>query len=47
MDSHRIEEAVDLADQQRKKLQGNVTVDEDEVKILRNMSGLAIYNYVL
>lgn len=31
LDSHRIEEAVDLADQQRRKLQGNVTVDEDEV----------------
>ncbi|KAJ7632673.1 hypothetical protein FB45DRAFT_913126 [Roridomyces roridus] len=35
LDSHRIEEAVDLADQQRKKLQGNVTVDEDEAEELR------------
>ncbi|KAJ6596948.1 hypothetical protein DFH09DRAFT_106793 [Mycena vulgaris] len=35
LDSHRIEEAVDLADQQRKKLQGNVTVDEDEADELR------------
>jgi hypothetical protein len=33
LDSHRIEEAVELADQQRRKLQGNVIVDEDEVKI--------------
>ncbi|KAK7020572.1 hypothetical protein R3P38DRAFT_2970278 [Favolaschia claudopus] len=35
LDSHRIEEAVDLADQQRKKLQGNVIVDEDEAEELR------------
>ncbi|KAJ6547615.1 hypothetical protein B0H19DRAFT_1075416 [Mycena capillaripes] len=35
LDSHRIEEAVDLADQQRKKLQGNVVVDEDEADELR------------
>ncbi|KAJ7285781.1 hypothetical protein C8J57DRAFT_1285778 [Mycena rebaudengoi] len=35
LDSHRIEEAVDLADQQRKKLQGNVTIDEDEADELR------------
>ncbi|KAJ7046834.1 hypothetical protein C8F04DRAFT_1061878 [Mycena alexandri] len=35
LDSHRIEEAVDLADQQRRKLQGNVTVDEDEAEELR------------
>ncbi|KAF7363500.1 hypothetical protein MSAN_01006200 [Mycena sanguinolenta] len=33
--SHRIEEAVDLADQQRRKLQGNVIVDEDEAEELR------------
>ncbi|KAF7294878.1 hypothetical protein MIND_01025700 [Mycena indigotica] len=31
LEGHRIEEAVDLADQQRKKLQANVVVDEDEV----------------
>ncbi|KAJ6630857.1 hypothetical protein B0H10DRAFT_1983437 [Mycena sp. CBHHK59/15] len=35
LDSHRIEEAVDLADQQRKKLQGSVVVDEDEADELR------------
>ncbi|KAJ7097878.1 hypothetical protein B0H15DRAFT_945449 [Mycena belliarum] len=35
LDSHRIEEAVDLADQQRRKLQGNVVVDEDEADELR------------
>ncbi|KAJ7235454.1 hypothetical protein B0H12DRAFT_1141579 [Mycena haematopus] len=33
--SHRIEEAVDLADQQQRKLQGNVIVDEDETEELR------------
>ncbi|KAJ7452354.1 hypothetical protein B0H11DRAFT_2073067 [Mycena galericulata] len=35
LDSHRIEEAVDLADQQRRKLQGYATVDEDEADELR------------
>ncbi|KAJ7709853.1 hypothetical protein B0H17DRAFT_1155701 [Mycena rosella] len=35
LDSHRIEEAVDLANQQLKKLQGHVTVDEDEADELR------------
>ncbi|KAJ7172426.1 hypothetical protein C8R46DRAFT_1085911 [Mycena filopes] len=35
LDAHRIEEAVDLADQQRRKLQGHVTVDEDEAEELR------------
>ncbi|KAJ7774892.1 hypothetical protein B0H16DRAFT_1508739 [Mycena metata] len=35
LDSHRIEEAVDLADQQRRKLQGHVSVDEDEAEELR------------
>ncbi|KAJ7449862.1 hypothetical protein FB451DRAFT_1530211, partial [Mycena latifolia] len=35
LESHRIEEAIDLADQQRRKLQGNVTVDEDEADELR------------
>lgn len=30
LDSHRIEDAVDLADQRRKKLEGTISVDEDE-----------------
>ncbi|KAJ7219323.1 hypothetical protein GGX14DRAFT_591509 [Mycena pura] len=35
LESHRIDEAADLADQQRKKLQANITVDEDEADELR------------
>ncbi|KAK0458932.1 uncharacterized protein EV420DRAFT_1541370 [Desarmillaria tabescens] len=35
LDSHRIEDAVDIADQQRKKLHSNISVDEDEVEELR------------
>lgn len=31
IDSHRIEDAVALADGQRKKLQANISIDEDEV----------------
>lgn len=31
LESHRIEETVDLADQNRRKLLGNLTVDEDQV----------------
>jgi hypothetical protein len=31
LDSHRIEDAVALADQQRKKLNGSLSVDEEEV----------------
>lgn len=33
LDSHRIDDAVDLADQQRKKIYGNLTVNEDEVSL--------------
>ncbi|KAJ7774542.1 hypothetical protein DFH07DRAFT_952255 [Mycena maculata] len=35
LEGHRIEEAIDLADQQRRKLQANVSVDEDEADELR------------
>ncbi|ESK88536.1 transforming growth factor-beta receptor-associated protein 1 [Moniliophthora roreri MCA 2997] len=35
LESHRIEDATDLADQQRKKIQGNIIVNEDEVEELR------------
>ncbi|KAK0480717.1 hypothetical protein IW261DRAFT_1474152 [Armillaria novae-zelandiae] len=35
LDSHRIEDAVDVADQQRKKLHSNISVDEDEAEELR------------
>ncbi|CAK5277401.1 unnamed protein product [Mycena citricolor] len=35
LDAHRIEDASNLADQQRKKLQANITVDEDEADELR------------
>ncbi|KAK7047338.1 hypothetical protein VNI00_006569 [Paramarasmius palmivorus] len=35
LESHRIEDAADLADQQRKKIQGNIIVNEDEVEELR------------
>lgn len=31
LEGHRIQEAVDLADKQRKKLQSRITVDDDEV----------------
>jgi len=31
LDSHRIEDAVALADQQRKRLNGSLSVDEEEV----------------
>jgi hypothetical protein len=31
LESHRIEDAIGLADQQRKKLESNLTVDSDEV----------------
>jgi len=31
LESHRIEDAIGLADQQRKKLESNLTVDDDEV----------------
>lgn len=34
LDSHRIEDAVNLADAQRVKLQGNVSVDPDEACLL-------------
>lgn len=32
LQSHRIQEAVELADQQQTKLQGKVPVDDDEVR---------------
>ncbi|THV05369.1 hypothetical protein K435DRAFT_961137 [Dendrothele bispora CBS 962.96] len=35
LESHRIEDAVDLADQQRKKLESSITVNEDELEELR------------
>ncbi|KAF5384226.1 hypothetical protein D9615_003441 [Tricholomella constricta] len=35
LDSHRIEDALDLADRQRKKLQANISIDEDEADELR------------
>jgi vacuolar protein sorting-associated protein 3 len=31
LDSHRIEEVVELADRQRRKVQANLTIDENEV----------------
>lgn len=31
LESHRIEDAVDLANQQRKRLHGKASADEDEV----------------
>lgn len=33
LESHRLDDVVELADQQRKKLQGKLTVDEDEVRV--------------
>ena len=30
--SHRIQDAADLADQQRKKVEGNIRINEDEVR---------------
>ncbi|KAG5651342.1 hypothetical protein H0H81_009030 [Sphagnurus paluster] len=35
LDSHRIEDALDLAVRQRKKLQANISIDEDEADELR------------
>lgn len=35
LDSHRIEDAVDLADQQHRKVYGNITVDHDQAEELR------------
>ncbi|GLB39648.1 putative vacuolar sorting protein 39 domain 2 [Lyophyllum shimeji] len=35
LESHRIEDALDLADRQRKKLQANISIDEDEAEELR------------
>lgn len=32
LDSHRIEDAAVLVDQRRRKLEGNLTVDPDEVR---------------
>ena len=32
LESHRLEDAFNLADQRRKKLEESITVDEDEVK---------------
>lgn len=34
LQAHRVEEAADLADQQRKKLQSLITVDIHEVRVL-------------
>ena len=31
LESHRLEDAINLADQRRKKLEESITVDEDEV----------------
>lgn len=31
LDGHRIEDAVQIAEQQRKKVQGNIAIDNDEV----------------
>ncbi len=42
LDSHRIEDAVDIADQQRKKLHSNISVDEDEVRCCRLSSMLQL-----
>lgn len=33
LEGHRIEDAVGLADQQRKKIEGKITVDDDEVMV--------------
>lgn len=42
LDSHRISDAVDLADSQRKKLQANLSIDEDEVLLfLSNIAELS------
>lgn len=42
LDSHRISDAVDLADSQRKKLQANLSIDEDEVLLfLPNIAELS------
>jgi len=32
LDSHRIQDAVDLADAQRRKLPANISIDSDEVR---------------
>lgn len=32
LESHRIQDAIDLADQQRKKIYSNLTVNQDEVR---------------
>jgi len=34
LDEHRIDDAAALVDQRRKKLEGNLTVDPDEVRRL-------------
>lgn len=34
LDAHRIEDAVDMADQQRRKVEAQLTVDEEEVRKL-------------
>ena len=33
LEAHKIQNAIDLADQQRKKLEGKITVDVDEASI--------------
>ena len=33
LNAHRLEEAVELADQQLKRLQGRVTLDTEEVRV--------------
>jgi rRNA-processing protein FCF1 len=38
LESHRLEDAFNLADQRRKKLEESITVDEDEVQIIFNIS---------
>ncbi|KAF8631509.1 hypothetical protein AX17_005079 [Amanita inopinata Kibby_2008] len=39
LDAHRIEDAIDLADQHRKKLQSEMMVNEDEKSCVMFISG--------
>jgi hypothetical protein len=37
LESHRIDDAVGLVDQQRKKIEGKLKVDEDEVSSIKDI----------
>lgn len=43
LDAHRIPDAASLADQQRKKIEAKLEVDEDEVRSRITHKGLCIY----